>query len=44
MGLRVNKITADGNCLFRAVGDQLEVRLQHVCAGASGVQRAATPA
>jgi hypothetical protein len=25
VGLRVAKITADGNCLFRAVGDQTEV-------------------
>jgi len=25
VGLRVAKITADGNCLFRSVGDQLEV-------------------
>ena len=25
VGLRVQKITADGNCMFRAVGDQTEV-------------------
>jgi OTU domain-containing protein 3 len=26
VGLRVAKITGDGNCLFRSIGDQLEVR------------------
>lgn len=27
LGLRVKQITADGNCFFRSLGDQLEVRL-----------------
>jgi hypothetical protein len=27
LGLRVKSVTADGNCLFRALSDQLEVRL-----------------
>jgi hypothetical protein len=26
LGLRVKQITADGNCFFRALSDQLEVR------------------
>lgn len=43
MGLRVAKITADGNCLFRAVGDQLEVckadQLRAWCVGSASVSR-----
>lgn len=32
LGLRVKAIEADGNCFFRSVCDQLEVR----CAGGAG--------
>ncbi len=30
MGLRVKDITGDGNCFFRALGDQMQVRAVRV--------------
>jgi len=33
LGLRVKSITADGNCFFRALSDQLQVRVQRVRVG-----------
>lgn len=44
MGLRVKDITGDGNCFFRALGDQLQVgavwvakRKEHNCLGPAAV-------
>jgi hypothetical protein len=41
LGLRVKSITADGNCCFRALSDQLAVSARAWCAGGCAASRAA---